>query len=126
MTKLTISEALAEGYTLCGYSGRDYQSLMNVADMTKADFEQSEGKIVLAEKEPMHHKIGPDALIEFAVEDYFNNDEFSIDDTNDMEDLMKKNKSMFDEFAEKLNVIYREKDFYRITDIELIPNDEEN
>lgn len=124
-SKLTIKQALAEGYTLCGEDGLEWQSLMHIEELTDDEIVEtnSRGKrLVLASKEPKVHMTSPKNLMDQAIDDYYNNDDFSNDDTGEIDHAIRANQELFEEFATKLNEIYATKKVWLLTKIELIPN----
>jgi len=117
--KLTIKEALEQGYQHCGYAGHDYQIVMQIDDLIPDDFYSQQGKIMLFSKEfitPTCEENIKDFLADHVQEQWW--DETS-DDTNDVRDaIMAIDLSVI---SEKINDALKDKKYYTITDIELKP-----
>jgi len=125
VSKLTIKEAIKEGYTLCGEDGREWQSLTRIEDLTDDEIVETNSKgkkLVLADKEPRVHVVSAKDLRDQAIDDYYNDEDFSQDDSMDIEHLFQKELPLFEEYAAKLNAIYAKKEVWILTKIELVPN----
>lgn len=126
MDKLTIKQAIAEGYTLCGVDGPEYQSLTRIEDLTSDeilfDYTGKGRRLLLANKEPRIHTTSAKDLMDQAIDDYYNDEDFSQDDTGEIDRAIRKEKELFEEFATKLNAIYATKGIYMLTKIELVPD----
>ena len=119
---MTIAEALSEGYTRCGHEGREYQTLMKIEVLTEDDWEYAEGRgdrIMVADNEMHTAKLDADFLMDYLNDQYHETEE-NPDDTEDMVAYLKEAKPMIDEFVEKINAIYAKKEWYFLTDIEII------
>jgi hypothetical protein len=122
--QMTKSEALAAGYTLCGYRDMEDQILMQITDIDADNFEM--GTILIADPEKHSAKVSADYLIDHCVDLYFEFDE-NPDETEDMIDMLKAEKAMFEEFAGKINKIYEARGFYYLIPLlKLVPDPEEN
>lgn len=119
---MTVKEALEKGYTHYGYKGREYQSLSRIEDMTQEDWEGQEiiGSIILADPEPYYHTMDVGTLMSFLKDNYHDNEEI-MDDTNDMDDAIDKDQPLFEELVAKINEVYKKRDYFWMTDIELTP-----
>jgi len=125
LDKLTIKEAIKEGYTLCGQDGEVWQTVIRIEDLTDNEIIRinSRGKkLVLADKTPRIHTISAKDLREYVIDDYYNNDNFSQDDSMEIEHLFQKELPIFEEFAIKLNAIFAKREVWTLTKIELVPN----
>lgn len=121
-SQMTVKEALEKGYVYYGYKGREYQHLSRIDQMTPEDWEGQEiiGTIILADIEPRYHTIDAESLMDFVADDYHDNEEI-MDDTQDMDIIIKNEKKLFEEITAKINEVLQKKDYYLMTDIELIP-----
>src|ERR1017187_5553688 len=118
MEKITKEEAIKRGFTYCGYSSQEYQSLMSINDLDIDNFES--GTINPTDKEPITVKIKASKLMSLVIDNYCESDEI-YDDTGDIDDIIEKAAPMFDEFANRINELYAKKPFYAlIPDIEII------
>ncbi len=126
MNQLTIKQALEQGYTLCGRSDyQEYQILMSFEDFSKDDFDDAKEcgyKFILANKDEIYHTTNAKELMDFAIDDFDNDENFALDDTGEMQSIIKKETEFFEEMATRLNAIYRKHGIYKMTDIELILN----
>jgi hypothetical protein len=121
-TKLTIDEALAEGYTMFGYEGKETQNLIPIEKVCSDDFEYAEThgyKIVVADTDEHTAKLDADDLLGFLADRYRDYEE-NPDDTDDMEDYLKEEKQLIDDFVEKINIVYAKKNWFYLTEMELI------
>ena len=122
-TKLTVEEAINQGYTHCGWSGIDWQYLNLIEDMNcKEDFESlypSSGKLVLAEKKPQSFIFDAENLRELVAENIGEQyREECADDTDEIEDLVKEID--FSEMVNTINEKISVKKWWMLTDIELV------
>jgi hypothetical protein len=122
-TKLTVEEAIKQGYTHCGWSGKDWQSLNLIEDMkNEEDFKSlypSSGKLVLAEKKPQSFLFDAENLRELVAENI--GDQYRqecADDTDEIEDLIKEID--FTEIVNTINEKISVKKWWMLTDIELV------
>ena len=116
MNTMTKDEALKEGYTLCGFDKVDYQSLMNIADLS--DTEISERKILLADKESMSPKISAESIKELLAETI--ESDWGNDTGDDTEEVYKTvTKLDFESTAKMINDALSKVKCYKLTKIEL-------
>lgn len=78
--QLTVKEALEQGYKYCGFSGREWQSLIPIEDLTDEDF--AEDTYVLAGKEPRQYLTSNEVIADLIADTISNNeaDESGRDD----------------------------------------------
>lgn len=118
--KLTVKEALEQGYIYFGQDKGEFQHLHSIENISDADFEL--GPVMLTEKEPYHTPtISSEAIAELLA-DYvscWNGDETG-DDTDDVYEIV--NGLDFTEAAKKINEALKNKKYYKLTNIQLIPN----
>lgn len=114
---LTKSEALAQGYTLCGRKGEsDYQHLSTIADLNEADFE--DGELVLATKEFETPAIAEETIREYLAE--MVESDWGNDTGDDTEQVFKViNKLDFSQTADMINKATENIKSYQLTDIVL-------
>lgn len=121
--KLTVSEAIAQGYKSCGYPDGEFQYLKKLDKLTEQDFnDEDKGPLVLAEKEPYHTpSIKPEDIADMLADHMdSNNGDNTGDDTSDVYDIIKELD--FTATAEMINKALEKKKYYKFTDIEVIPN----
>ena|SRR3990167_4950571 len=114
MKSLTKQEALKEGYTLCGYSGEEYQTLIKIADVNEEDFKI--GEICIAEKEGEHPVTDAKTIREMIadiMESQWGND--TGDDTEDVYNAIMKLD--FTATANLINDALKDKTSYELTAI---------
>lgn len=116
MTSLTKEQALDEGYTLCGFADKDYQSLMNIVDMTSDEINNA--KLVIADKEPIRPSITAETIKEMIAETM--ESDWGNDTLDDTEEVYKRiNKLDFTETANMVNKSVENVICYRLTKIQL-------
>ena len=108
MEKLTAKQALEKGYTHCGYEDLTEQTLMPISQMDDDNFDFAQGRIMVADNEKHFAKIDADDLISFLNDNFYENDENPFSD-DEMYDYLKEEKTMIEEFASKINEIYKKK-----------------
>lgn len=118
--ELTVSQAIAQGYTLYGYADRDYQSLYNLADIQPQDFEYAPQSLVLAGSEPQYMSIDGESIWDFVQDSVLANSEI-CDDTDDIAALLKSEID-WEEIAQKINTALQKKPYYFLTQIKLVPD----
>lgn len=126
--KLTIEEAIAQGYKSCGYPDSEFPYLKKLDKVTESDLDDGiHGKLYLAEKEPYYiPKIDPktiaDILADYMISESSDN---TGDDTDDVYNIVFGID--FSSTAEMINNALAHKKYYQFTSIELTnknnPND---
>jgi hypothetical protein len=115
--KLTIKEALEQGYTLCGADKGEWTPLHKIESMTEFDFQEE--KIMIAEKEYDSPTINANSIrdmIAESMESNWGND--TGDDTEQVYDEVMKLD--FTQCAEMVNKALEGIKSYELSDIELI------
>jgi hypothetical protein len=119
---LTVKQAIEEGYTLCGFANKDWQSLIPLEDITDEYFKDSSynGKLVLAEKQSHSYLVDAetfrDLLADTVGENYRQE---CADDTDEIEELIKEVD--FTEIVNTINEKISVKKWWILTNIELNP-----
>lgn len=114
--KMTVKEALNNGYTKCGIEGEQWQTLMNVEEV---DFEQDK-VIVLAGIEEEQPTI-TDVDFKELIGDYLNDpDNCGGRDDDEIYDAVEEMD--FSKIVDKINFKMKDFGFRMMTDIVLIPN----
>jgi len=122
--KLTVKEALEQGYVYFGKDQGEFQHLHNIEFVTDADFEF--GPLMLAEKESYYTpSVSPEEVAETLADIVYSQcgDETG-DDTDDVYDIIKALD--FTDAAERINNALLNKKYYKLTNIQLIPNPSTN
>ncbi len=115
--KITIKEALEQGYTQCGYKGVDYQNLMDIATLINEDFHKT---ILVAKPEAHSVSISSCEIIEYLCDRY--SEESPDDDNFDIELCLKEKKELIEKFVSDMNEVYSKKQWWYLSNtIELIP-----
>jgi hypothetical protein len=120
--KLTVKEALEQGYTKCGEELQEWQSLYEVSDFSNpAEFEEHYNrKMVLFSKDAYHPSIDADTIKDLLAEHIAcNHADESGDDTENVEDSVRELD--FEATAKMINDKLQSVDYWKATDIELIP-----
>lgn len=118
--KLTVKEALEQGYEKCGYDGRDFQRLMQISELSPEDFESNYGgKLVLSSNEPNYVTIDKSEIMDFLIDRYF--DESPDDDLADITACFDEQTEKIERFVSEMNDIFRQKEWFYLTTIELVP-----
>jgi hypothetical protein len=121
---MTLSEAIAQGYKLCGYADRGYQSLVHIDDLTDEDVENAieDGEpYVLFTKEPSYvPSISAETIAEMVTEHIESEYAFNTgdDDTTKVEYVMKEVD--FEAVTSAINQAVSALKSYTSTDITLI------
>jgi hypothetical protein len=114
--EMTKEEALKEGYTLCGYPEREYQTLIKIADADEEDFKL--GELCIAEKEGMKPTADAEGIREMIadmMESNWGND--TGDDTEEVYNTIMKLD--FTATANLINDALKDKTSYTLTTIVL-------
>lgn len=118
--KLTLKEAIDQGYTKVGTDASGWQHLYDIEDLTAIDFEGNK-KYFLAEKEAQYHLRETKDLAEMIADrisdDYA--DETGCDDVND---ILEEIKAIdFSAVNQKINYVMTHYPSWRLTKIQLVP-----
>lgn len=113
--KITVKEAVEQGYNLFGYKDREFQQLQTLEDIIQEDFDTGE-VLVLAEKNPRYRSISA-AEIQELVFDYM----YDIDEMADDTDFMHHNFTTtdFKPLSDLINERFSKITYYFLTDIEI-------
>lgn len=116
MDTMTKEEALSKGYSLCGFDKLDYQSLMNIADLS--DDEIKERKFLIADKDSITPSISADSIKELLSETI--ESDWGNDTGDDTEEVYKTIQKLdFSETAKMINEALTKIKCYKLTKIEL-------
>lgn len=118
--KITVAEAIEQGYVYFATDKGEFQHLNSIEGITDADFEY--GPQLVADKEPYHVPcISPEEIAETLADivSQQNADETG-DDTDDVYDIVKALD--YSAMAATINEAIKHKKYYKLTNIELIPN----
>lgn len=127
MEKLTIKQALEQGYTHCGYEDLTEQTLMPISQMDDDNFDFAQGKILVADTKKHCAKIDSDDLISFLNDHFYETDENPFENDDEISDYLKEEKAMIEEFTSKINAIYAKKYWYYLChNIELVKDNSPN
>jgi len=117
--KLTIKEALEQGYIKCGYDEREWQSLMDIEDLSPDDF-NNDKKIILADKESQSTLVDSEYLKDLLADNISSMHQDEIgDDTDSVYDSIKAIE--FESTAVIINNTLSVHRYWNLTEIELIP-----
>lgn len=125
--KMTVSQALAEGYTHWGYDNGEFQHLSLLEDITDDDFKAGPafercGYIVLAQKEPYHLSITGKGICDIITDDICSQDNYK-DDSGTIEDALHEMPE-WNAFAEKINAVLKQHPYWYLTEIQLVPDEQ--
>lgn len=118
--KLTVKEAIDQGYIYFGQDKGEFQHLHRIENISDADFEF--GPIMLAEKDSYYTpSISSEEIAETLADIVYSQcgDETG-DDTDEVYDIVKALD--FTDAAERINNALVKKKYYKLTNIQLIPN----
>lgn len=123
--KLTVKEALEQGYTKCGYANESWQSVLDISELTELDFNRiHRSHLVLFSKDEYHPSISAEQikdLIADTVSDTHGQD--TGDDTDNVYDTLQAIElSQFESLVNHINEKLSEHVYWKGTDIQLIPN----
>jgi len=117
MQKLTVKEALEQGYVYCGQKTNDWQSLTFIKDLDSTDFEN---ELVLYSKESSSPTITADSLKDL-IADHMESD-WGSDTGDDTNQVYEKAITLdYAPFAEMINNAMSGIQSYAQTEIQLIP-----
>lgn len=124
MKKLTLNQAIEQGFESYLYSGEKFQSLQDLAFITDSDFEK--GKIELVCKEPYNPSSGMDAgnILDFLSEQiWLNHHDESGDDTESVSDAIRElPKELFEPILKAIDAKLSTLNYYKSSGIELVKN----
>jgi hypothetical protein len=118
MTALTRKQAIAEGYSYCGFAGEEYQTIQDISDLTVLEIEVNNYR--LFEKEGTPPSVDNERLQDIladAIEENWASE--TNDDTFEVFEIVKNID--FTDVAERINKALAGKLNYKLTDIELLP-----
>lgn len=122
MEKLTVKEALEQGFTKCGYEAQEWQSLWDVIDFSNSqEFDEHYNrKMVLFSKDAYHPSIDADTIKDLLAEHIAcNHADESGDDTDNVEDSVRDLD--FESTAKMINDRLQSVDYWKATNIQLVP-----
>lgn len=115
MERLTIKEALEQGYTHFGYKGLEYQTINELSDITDEDIERG---VCLFSKEYTTPTCEED--IQTFVADHIQ-DNWSAETQDDTNDVYQAIMAIdLSDIAKRINNVLQDKKYYTLTDIELV------
>lgn len=119
-SKLTVKEALEQGYIYFAKDQGEFQHLHRIEGITEADFE--DGPQMLAEKDSYYTPAVSSEEIAETLADivYSQCGDETGDDTDDVYDIVKSLD--FTDAANRINEALKYKKYYKLTSIQLIPN----
>ncbi len=100
MKTITVTEALKQGYTLCGYEDLEMQGLKNIGNLDEEDFEPHHGYLCVANKQSNSASISSEEIIEWLTDRYYDTEGNTDDDTHDMELCFKEKTDITEEFIQ--------------------------
>lgn len=118
--KITVKQALEQGYVHFGYKGLEYQTLNELSDITDEDIETG---VCLFSKE--YTTPSCEDNIKEIIADHVQDQWYSEtnDDTSDVYDaIMAVDLS---DISDRINKVLEDKRYYTLTDIELVTEDKE-
>lgn len=116
--KLTIKEALEQGYTLCGPNKGEWIHLLRISEMSPMDFDKE--KVFIASKDFTTPTMDMKRLREM-IADVMESD-WGNDTGDDTEQVYRTiNKMDMTHFCNQLNGSLENIKSYTLTDIELVP-----
>lgn len=119
--KITVSEAIAQGYEYCGIdSGDAYQGLIRLVDLDGEHWES--GKVfLLADKEPNTFKVAEDFIKDVLTNDVTCNyyDACKNDDIDGISKELTEKLNVSD-ITKQINDFFEEHPWYMLTKIQLI------
>ena len=125
MKKITVKEALKQGYTLCGYEDLEMQGLKNIDNLDEEDFEPH-GYLCVANKESNSASISAAEVIEWLTDRYYDTEGNPDDDTHDIELCFKEKTDIIEEFVSKMNEVFQKKKWWFLdSDLRLVPDENE-
>jgi hypothetical protein len=116
-SKLTVKQALAEGFEYCGIDGHEFQALQYITDLEADEIASSDYR--LFSKETTVPTVDKDTLIDRAVDDAYDSLDFRVD-TSDIRDSVKESLD-WDSITQKINEALKAHTFHLLTKIKLIP-----
>lgn len=119
MNKITVKEALEQGYVYFGQDKGEFQHLHSIEVVTEADFET--GPLFVAEKDSYYTpSVSAEEVAETLADIvYSQTGDETGDDTDDVYDIVKGLD--FTATTEIVNAALTHKKYYKLTDIQLIP-----
>lgn len=121
MDKLTIPQALEQGYLFFGYKGIEYQTLNDLSDITQEDIDRG---VCLFSKE--YTSPSCEENIKEFIADHIQ-DQWSAETNDDTSDVYDAIMSIdLSDIASRVNKVLEDKKYYTLTDIELILESEVN
>lgn len=120
--KLTVSQALEQGYTQCGYDNTDFQHLMQIKDLCADDFERSNNIILVADTKENYVAIDKQDIMDLLLDRYA--DESPDDDNYDINSCFEEQSEKIEAFVYAMNEVYAKKPWYYLChSIQLIPDE---
>lgn len=122
MEKLTIKQALKNGYKYAAYRNKDEQSVINLNRIQSRHFDDIDidsGQLVLCEIKTMQFEISADSISQLII-DYISGQEDMADEDGELCELASE--ADFKTLADDINKRMSVKNFYSLSDVELILN----
>lgn len=124
MEKLTPKQALEKGYTHCGYENLTEQVLMPISQISDDNFDFAQGRIMVADKELHSVTVDANDIVSLLSDHFYNVDENPHTD-DDIEEYLREEKELIEEFASKINEVYKKKTWqYLCHSIQLVKEDD--
>ena len=119
--KLTIKEALAQGFTKCGYEQTDWQMCMDIEDMTEQDFEDADRtRILLFSKESTCPDVSEGTIRDIIADQV--SDRWADETGDDTDTVLEKIKAVdFSGIHKLLTEALSTHQCWFATDIQLVP-----
>lgn len=118
--KLTIKQALEQGYTKAGTDASGWQHLHDIEDLSPVDFE-GRTKYFLADKEAQYHMREAKDLAEM-VADRISDDYADETGCDDVHNILEQIKALdFSSINQQINMVMSEYPYWTLTKIELVP-----
>lgn len=123
MEKLTVKEAIEQGYTHCGYDTGEWQHVRDITKLDPDDFSNEYRRLVLCDPRPSYTGISADDIREVLAERVQNiRQDETADDTDNCSDAVNEMElTPFRVLADAINEKLKSEPYYTLTDIELTP-----
>jgi len=120
MEKLTVKQALEQGYEYCAFNVQDWGHVIEITDLTPEDFEDERG-YVLCDKQPTQYAISDSQIEDSIVEHIDCQDEFNDEDSELSGIALEGCDDLLKQLTDKINKNLSVKKFWFQTKIQLVP-----
>ena len=118
MISISRQQALEDGFTLCGFDGVEYQTLMKIKEVAPENL--CSGVIRIADKEAMNPNITSETLAELIADSISST--WCEDTGDDTDEVYNQIMAMdFTEMAKNINDKLKLRAYYSLTNLRLIP-----